>query len=667
MKKLLLFTALMGLFQITTETMAQETDLPLIGAQVFIEPGQNVQEIDHWFKTLSDHDMNVCRIRLFEDHIHNKNEWDFELYDAAMDKAEKYDVKVFLTLFPSVDKSNVGGSKFPASESHQQSIARYIKKVVNRYKDHPALYCWVLQNEPGRGSLPNNAFTKGKFQEWKKSLPEPSYDSYGYWQMNFYRERFLRHYESQFIQWLSQQVKQYDPDTPHHINPHNIFLLLPEYDFPSWRNSLSSLGASMHPSWHFGYFERNEYPLAVAANSDIIRCGAGNDPWWVTELQGGNNIFSAFNPMNPSSSEISQWLWTSIGSGTEGAIFWCLNPRGTGKEAGEWALLDFQDEPTDRFEEAAAIAKTCKQYASFFNKAEPLKSDISILYNPESFYIQSVSSMQSAGSSHQYAGRREGAVIKSMMGYYQSLIETGIPVDIKEMADYTWDEPKGKTIILPHMLSIPHQYWEPLKFFVENGGKAIITGLSGFYDEHKHNVMHTGAPLKELLGGNLNEVRFTENLFKIGVKGHTLPVHLWKGTIENRHGEIIAQDESGNATGIQHNYGKGQVVWLPSPAGLGAWMKDSAPLGEWLWEELKAEKADLPVSLSKHYGGIVLKTLRAENHYLTVLVNTGNKFQHVGLDMKENLTGKVIYGEGSLSDVHTVVLPPRKTAVILWK
>ena len=48
---------------ITTQLKAQA---PIIGAQVFIEPGQNKQDVEKWFKLLEDHNMTVCRIRLFE-------------------------------------------------------------------------------------------------------------------------------------------------------------------------------------------------------------------------------------------------------------------------------------------------------------------------------------------------------------------------------------------------------------------------------------------------------------------------------------------------------------------------------------------------------------------------------------------------------------------------
>ena len=140
------------LISITTQLKAQA---PIIGAQVFIEPGQTKQDVESWFKLLADHNMPVCRIRVFEDHMNLGNgKWDFSRYDHAFDMAQKYGVKIMVTLFPS-DRS-VGGFKFPKNLEHQKSVEEYIRQTVRHFKDHPALDTWVLQNlKNGKNSKKN--------------------------------------------------------------------------------------------------------------------------------------------------------------------------------------------------------------------------------------------------------------------------------------------------------------------------------------------------------------------------------------------------------------------------------------------------------------------------------------------------------------------------------
>ncbi len=253
----LLFLGVVFLF--SSPSFSQQ-DKPQIGAQVYIEPGQDEEDIRHWFQLLKEHHMTVCRIRMDETHMRRENgEWDFSLYDMAFDAAQDNGVKVFATLFPANIAEGVGGFKFPVSEAHRESIAHYIEAVVQHFKEHPALYAWVLQNEPGVGGvIPKGSYTEAAWEKWQEENPLPPSPN-GYMQEGFREQQFL-----------------------------------------------SSVGASMHPSWHFGYFERQQYPIAMAANCDIICAGASPRPYWITELQGGNNSYSGLNPMTPSRAEIAQ-------------------------------------------------------------------------------------------------------------------------------------------------------------------------------------------------------------------------------------------------------------------------------------------------------------------------------------------------------------------------
>ena len=60
------------------------SDLPLFGAQVFIEPGQTSEDIDTWFRMLKENGMKTTRIRMFESYMRKSDgTWDFSLFDMA--------------------------------------------------------------------------------------------------------------------------------------------------------------------------------------------------------------------------------------------------------------------------------------------------------------------------------------------------------------------------------------------------------------------------------------------------------------------------------------------------------------------------------------------------------------------------------------------------------
>lgn len=76
-----------------TKIHAQKTmsDVPIFGAQIFIEPGQTEADIDTWFRMLKENGMKTTRIRMFESYMHKTDgNWNFNLFDTAFRAAEKY-------------------------------------------------------------------------------------------------------------------------------------------------------------------------------------------------------------------------------------------------------------------------------------------------------------------------------------------------------------------------------------------------------------------------------------------------------------------------------------------------------------------------------------------------------------------------------------------------
>jgi beta-galactosidase len=355
----------------------------MIGAEVFIEPGQTPEEIDLWFRRLQEVGMTVTRIRLFESYMHKPDgKWDYTLFDEAYKAADKYGIKVYGNLFPATAFTDLGGLKFPKDVDHLGAIARYIENVVSHFKQFDSCYGWVPVNEPGVGHFPQEQFATDKYQAWKKEQANPEYNSGGYDHFDFADERFHLYYNTWFLKWLTDEIHKHDAGSIIHVNNHAIFKNVAEYDFTTWRDFLTSLGGSAHASWHFSYFNREQYALAVAANCEIIRSGAGEIPWFMTELQGGNNTYSGFLALCPTKEEISQWLWIAIGSESKGAIFWCLNPRSSGIEAGEWAMLNYHNEPSDRLQATADVIDTLNEHIGFFEDAKEVSSGINISVHP---------------------------------------------------------------------------------------------------------------------------------------------------------------------------------------------------------------------------------------------------------------------------------------------
>lgn len=647
-----------------------ENGIPVFGAQIFIEPGQEPEEIDTWFRLLKENGMTLCRIRMFESYMKNEDEtWDFTLFDHAFKAADKYGIKVLATIFPYTEKTDIGGFKFPHSEQHLQSISEFIRQLVSHYKQFDSLYGWVLINEPGSGSLPKNDFVRQKFQEWLKKNPPKDFTDKGFpVLMDLTEQRFLMDLNTWYINWLADEVRKYDAENHLHVNSHAIFNLTAEYNFPAWRQFLNSLGGSAHPSWHFGYFDRNQFALAMSANSEIIRSGAGNLPWLMTEIQGGNNIYSGTAPFCPTAEEITQWLWTIIGTESKGSIFWSLNPRSSGIEAGEWALLTFQNKSSDRLIAAKNVAAAIQQNAALFRKAKLVDYGINLLYIRESMWAENVIATP---SKQNYEGREKGAVMKSVLGYFEAFSELGLNCNLKEFREFDFEKESyfGQIIVLSNQLAVPTHYVSDLEAFVAKGGMLIVDGLTAYFDENLHNTMKTGFPFQKLFGGNISEFKLIENIFDFPIGTQKIPAHLWRGIIENDSGRPVAGN--GNEIYAVYNaYGNGKVIWVPSLLGLGSRIvKDYKPLSLWLNDEIQ-QVIKPPFRFERPVPGVFMKTMQSGSSYITVMINKSGMEQTVFLISENNaLTPRLIFTNDKRNDPLSfwVVINDEETLVIEWE
>ena len=655
-----------------TSVKAQKTlsDVPLFGAQIFIEPGQNQADIDTWFRMLKENGMKTTRIRMFESYMHKPDgTWDYSLFDMAFKAAEKYDIKVYSTIFPYTEKTDIGGFKFPRDDNHLQSIAVYIEKLVTHFSQFKSMYGWVMINEPGvGGKIPVNDFTKAKYHEFLKTNPQKNFTDNGYPVLvELTDQRFLLYYNTWFLNWIADEIKKYDNAHIIHVNNHAIFQNCAEYNFPEWRKFLTTLGGSAHAGWHFGYFKREQYALAMAANSEIVRSGAGELPWLMTEIQAGNNTYSAGSPLCPTKYEIAQWMWIILGTQGKGGIFWSLNPRSSGIEAGEWAMLDFQDRPSDRLTAASEVIKVIDSKPDLFANAREVESGVNLLYIRESLWTEK---KMASPSTPRYEAREEGGVMKSVLGYFETLSELGINSNIMEFGefDFSKNDYTCSTIILAHQISVPSKYAPLLESYVSKGGKLIVDGLTGFFDDVLHNTMKTGFPFAKLLGGNISEFKVVDNLFDVKIGQVNLPAHLWRGFISNNTGEILSTVE-GKPVATRNRFGKGETLWIPSLVGLGTRLADNSDLANFLKNELKTNFEKAPYFFATQQKGCLMKTLQSGNSFVTVVVNKSNETKQIEIKSTEkNKKPNLLFaGKNGTVSGQSITISPEETVVIEWR
>ena len=674
---------------------AYAADRPLLGAEIWIEPGQTPFQIDTWFRELADSHMPVARLFLMWPYLESTpNEWNFTLYDAAFRAAEKYHIHIVATLTPSGlppflgGDGSQGGGVLPTIKD-QQFAAAYIAKVVEHYRSSSALDTWLLVNEPGQGPVANpaaipafkkwlakqyssvdqmNAAWGTAYKEFDAAQPPASRQLFNRNQELDWRA-FWEHYQTAQLRWLADEVRKSDSNHPVHLNPAGLLGNLADVsdDLPAWRTFLDTLGCSIHPAWHFGLLNRDQYALGVSYLNDLVRGSIEPKPYWVTELQGGNNIYSGHKPMNPTPQDIAQWVWTSIGSGADRIIFWLLNSRAKGLEAGEWSLLDFQGLPSERLRTAAAIANVVNQHESFFSLARPYHSPITILLSLDTMNFEEVFEADDDPA------RSRNAHILSALGFYEAFSRLGPPPDIKYFNDYDWDEEtkQPRVAILPDARVLTEVQIHSLHSFIEHGNTLLITGLTGFYGPHATAWSLMGFPLAEVTGGQLKEVylRGLTPLVSLTTPSDAvLPSHLWISSIDSSSTTVIGQ-QKGEVIATERDVpGGGRVIWIPSPIGLGAWLTDAQPLTQYLQASLKGVLS-APFTLTQPQDSCLLRVLENQGAYLTVLTNGAEASKKCEIKAPPGLHATTLWG--GMSQVSatesTYILEPQGTFVQLWQ
>lgn len=685
------------------------SDRKLIGAEIWVEPGHTEAQIDRWFELLKEHGLACARLLLVWQYLEKaRGVYDFTLYDWAFRAAEKHGIRIVASLQTDSMPAhwgvpyNLHARTLPKDEPEMQIVTDYVHAVVAHYKDSPALDTWLHLDENSVPPTPT-PLALGRFRTWLSEKYRDIARLNTAWRTDFadfasitYDVRwrgeevhmhiwvgsqpfvdfytFYREHNTWFLRWVSDCIREVDPR--HGL--HNYIANIPgphaaqSLDLPKWREFLDSFGCGVHPPWHLGMFAPDQVALGVSLSCEIARGVIEPKPFWLTETQGGSIIYAGMTyPRNLLPADLAQIFWTAIGAGADRVIYWLLNHRRQDYEAGEWGLLDFQNEPTERLVTIAECARAVRDNESFFADAEPWATPVTILLSLETETL--ALKLKSLPGTADAPGKGPMAHLLEAYGIFQALQELGIPARLKFMDDYDWDAPAEhrQFAILPHVTVLGERQAAPIERFVAAGHTLLVTGLTGTYDEAVHFQPLTGFPLRNVLGGQLRDVRLLQQVNPLHLQQPTLtlPAHLWINEIRPDAAEVIGRQDDW-ITATRHRLGQGTVYWVPALLGLGARESgDFRPLAALLRTWLEPVLGDLPFRFADYAPRVLQRVLGSDGDWLTVHANTGDTPTEVQLECARSLSAKIVWqGEGARIDAPTgrLVLPARSTIVTRW-
>ncbi|NQT29489.1 MAG: beta-galactosidase [Candidatus Saganbacteria bacterium] len=504
----------------------------------------------------------------------SEGKFNFSDLDYAMDQCLKHGLKVLLgiptsqvppwfhTKYKNSRPVAQDGSLYPEfgprpnickdNPNYRRLAERLTKKLVNRYKNHPALFMWQVDNEPVYPPLDHTtsndfchcehsrqtfvAWAKKKYgslkkinQVWGTSFWTNHLSSFndirtpkaGVWEavsphifLDWFR--FKTDSLKNWVSFLVKTVKKIDPK--HKVGTNGFIGIATRVpDHSAMTADVDWYGLDIYPRG--GRMTGRDYAFML----DLWRsfCRAGNAEFHITELQGGQNVRWG-NPAYVKGPEIYDWTIAAFKHGAKSLLYHNWRPPLFGAETGGFGILQQDGSSTKRLEAIKKAGGEIRRLESPLDRArDERNSDIAIAY----LHNSEVQSYQEQGPPRAISGQWEPVrtdiglmhTLNSMAGAYQAVYKKGKPIDFIFEMDLDSGKLPYKVILLPNPYLLSCQQYNNLKKWVKNGGRLITEARFGLKDENGH--LYEKPLMEDLLGIKYEYTEPTRKGFLDGIKG----------------------------------------------------------------------------------------------------------------------------------------------------
>lgn len=494
--------------------------------------------------------------------------FDWDDYDRQMDLAAKYGIKTIIAeqsicvpewvaakypellmtdhagnrRYPIMNVScavgGYGGGLCLDKKASRELTQNFLTKLVERYKDHPALYGYDIANELAswEGSCycedtmaVYRSWLQKKYgdiralcQAWKKY----SYTSFDEVrspeQMGYYPEsvdwlEFSREHFMESAEWKAGIVRTLDPR--HKVIAHGIARTIThqeEHFCDDWR------GAAMTDIYGCTWVSsRNgNEPWRQCSALDVVRAASRGKNFWHAESQGGPLWLqpqltgrAAEDGRVSKPGDIRTWNMISLACGAKGIFNPRFRPLLDGPLFGAFGAYGMDGSRTDRSAMASKMAKWLNHPdQKELLAANPVRGQIGLLHIPES---------STASYLHKAFGNKN-LYPYAVYGAYQGFFDNNIQSDFIRFENI--DE--VDTLYLAHPIALTQEHAACLKKWVAEGGTLISESCPGYWTKELHvHPTQPGFGLDELFGVREKNVEFMpdiENNLEMVVAGHPL-------------------------------------------------------------------------------------------------------------------------------------------------
>jgi beta-galactosidase GanA len=474
---------------------------------------------------------------------------------------------------------------------------RYLRTLLARYADHPALLGWQIHNEPGHPAIHRVSravdcyycycqHTAAGFHEWLRAkygdveaLSEawactPTRHRYHDWsQVGPPRSApiswgspgawldWRQYIDGSFADFIARQNHIIKENDEAHPTTTNLVHLLgadlgAARGIDPWRypDTCDALGFDLYPIDRFRTEPHFTSLQLDYARSPVLHAGK---PFWIPEIESGPIGEWVLGPTYATTArDIRRHDLDCIAHGAKMLLYqgyreWDPLPLHWG------ALVDLNGEPTERYHEAAHVNRVVWSHESLFLEAQPARAQVGILVDQRNAIVN-----QGMGAANM--------LLKAIKGVYYAYWSQGYPVEFITPELLADGKGQGyRLLLMPFLMLVTPTCAQAVTDYVTSGGTLVAFAKCGMLNEKSWMWHDRPGGLTELFGvketriAKSDSVRLVpsvnEELFD-GVSGplkgrwHRQDFTVGDGV------QVLACYEDGNPAATLNHYGGGRAI-----------------------------------------------------------------------------------------------------------
>lgn len=478
----------------------------------------------------------------------------------------------------------------PSSRAYREAAANLVEHLATRYRQHPALALWHVNNEYGvhvsecycdqsaaafrawlqlrYGALDalnaawGTAFWSQQYSAWEEILPPRSAPTFPNptQQLDFKRfssDELLVCFENEKA--ILQAITPDIPITTNFLGFHK------PVNYQQWatREDVVSIDSYTDPS-------APDAPAEAAMQADLARSLKLGQPWILIEQTPSQVNWRAVNVLKRPG-QMRLWSYQALARAADGIMFFQWRASQAGAEKFHGGMVPHIGTDHSRvWDEVRQLGNELSGLDELV--ASRTHAEVALIFDWESWWALEFDSKPSTLIS----------AIDQLARFHRVLFAHNITADIvppsADLAQY-------KIILIPNLYLVHPGFAEKLEQHVAAGGKVMMSFFSGIVDAQDHILLGGyPAPFRKLLGIRVAEfdpyIPGQTNRI-ITSTGQRSPCDLWSDVIELEGATALATYEqdfyAGYPAVTRHQFGQGQSYYIGTrldPAYLAALLLD---------------------------------------------------------------------------------------------